>query len=126
MNEEELDGLLSDWNETYKKSQLSFWILLAISDGEKYMAEILTFLSDTSGGSLDVKEQSLYRALRRFKDMKLVQITEHPSPHGGPNRKYFTLSATGKHLMARFIEQNIAPMYSPAIVSLINKAQEGA
>ena len=123
---EELDGLLSDWNETYKKSQLSFWILLAISDSEKYMAEILTFLSDTSDGSLDVKEQSLYRALRRFKDMKLVLIAEHPSPHGGPNRKYFTLSPIGRQLLAEFIRQNITPMYSPTIVSLINKAQEGA
>lgn len=122
---EELEGLLADWNETYKKSQLGFWILLAISDSEKYMAEILTFLADTSRGSLEVKEQSLYRALRRFKGMGLVTITEHPSPNG-PNRKYFTLSSMGKILLARFIDQNISPMYSPAITTLVHEAQKGA
>ena len=122
---EEIENLLADWNETYKKSQLSFWVLLAISDGEKYMAEILTFLADTSGGSLEVKEQSLYRALRRFKGMGLVEITEHPSPSGGPPRKYFTLSATGRALLAEFINQNIQPMYTQPIITLIKKAQEG-
>lgn len=124
MNEEELDGLLSDWNETYKKSQLSFWVLLAISDSEKYMAEILAFLSDSSKGGLVVKEQSLYRALRRFKSMGIVKITEYPSPNG-PNRKYFTLSSNGRELLSRFIEQNISQLYSPYVTSLVNKARRG-
>ena len=122
---EELEILLADWTDTYKKSQLGFWVLLAISDGEKYMTEILTFLSDTSGGSLEVKEQSLYRALRRFKTMGLVQITEHPSPNGGPNRKYFRLSPTGRTLLAAFVKQNIQPIFTPQITQLIKKAQEG-
>ena len=38
MNEETIDILVADWDDVYKKGQLSLWILLAIADGKKYAA----------------------------------------------------------------------------------------
>jgi PadR family transcriptional regulator PadR len=32
--------LLTTWEETYKKGQLTLWIFLALRDGDKYMNEI--------------------------------------------------------------------------------------
>lgn len=110
-----LENLLYDWNEVYKKSFLSFWILLSLSDGAKYTAEIAAFLSEYGNGNLDVKEQSLYRALRRFKAMKIISINERRSPQGGPDRKYFTLSATGSALLREFTRQNVRSFTNPDI-----------
>jgi phospholipid N-methyltransferase len=38
-----LPVLLSSWEETYKKGQLTLWIFLAFKDGQKYVDEIKEF-----------------------------------------------------------------------------------
>lgn len=123
--DESLDGLLYDWNETYKKSLLSFWILLSLSEGAKYPAEITYFLLEHSEGVMHVKEQSLYRALRRFKAMGIIEVEERPSPHGGPNRKYFSLSTNGMILLKEFTKQNIQPLYTNDVKNRINSILNG-
>lgn len=110
-----LENLLHDWNEVNKKSFLSFRILPSLSDGAKYTAKIAAFLSDYGNGNLDVKKQSLYRALRRFKAMKIININERRSPQGGPDRKYFALSATGSALLREFTRQNVRSFTNPDI-----------
>ncbi|NLT50195.1 MAG: PadR family transcriptional regulator, partial [Ignavibacteria bacterium] len=38
MNEgNQLNELLSAWEETYKKGQLTLWVFLALKDGKKYV-----------------------------------------------------------------------------------------
>ena len=39
-----LPDLLSSWEETYKKGQLTLWIFLALKDGQKYVDEIKKFI----------------------------------------------------------------------------------
>lgn len=124
MNTRLVENLLDEWNEVYKKGQLGLWILLSISDSEKYAAEIMQFMYDSTGGLFAVKEQSLYRALRRFKAMGLVSIREHESPSGGPKRKYYRLTPEGEVVLGRFIGLHIQPLLRPAIYTLLQKAQQ--
>ena len=123
MSDRTIDRLVADWDEVYKKGQLSLWVLLAVYDGKKYAAQISQFMSEATNGEFEVKEQSLYRALRRFDDMGLVQITLEESPNSGPNRKYYQLTATGEAVVGRFVELNIAPLLQPKIITLLQSVQ---
>lgn len=123
MNEELINALVDDWDEVYKKGQLSLWILIAISDGKKYAAQITDFMSEATKGTFEVKEQSLYRALRRFSTMGLVVVTEEQSPNSGPKRKYYQLTELGEVVLGRFVSLNIAPLLQPRISNLLQIAQ---
>lgn len=123
MDSRTIDGLVADWDEVYKKGQLSLWVLLAVYDGKKYAAQISEFMSEATNGEFAVKEQSLYRALRRFDDMGLVRITLEESPSSGPKRKYFQLTETGEAVVGRFVTLNIAPLLQPHIIKLLQSVQ---
>jgi DNA-binding PadR family transcriptional regulator len=123
MNDRSVDGLVADWDEVYKKGQLSLWVLLAVYDGKKYAAQISEFMSEATNGEFEVKEQSLYRALRRFDDMGLVRITLEESPNSGPKRKYYQLTEIGEAVVGRFVTLNIAPLLQPHIIKLLQSVQ---
>lgn len=123
MSNGSIDELVADWNDVYKKGQLTLWVLLAVYDGKKYAAQISSFMSEATNGEFEVKEQSLYRALRRFDDMGLVQITLEESPNSGPKRKYFQLTEVGETVVGKFVTLNIAPLLQPHIMKLLQSAQ---
>ena len=123
MSNGSIDELVADWNDVYKKGQLTLWVLLAVYDGKKYAAQISSFMSEATNGEFEVKEQSLYRALRRFDDMGLVQITLEESPNSGPKRKYFQLTEVGETVVGKFVMLNIAPLLQPHIMKLLQSAQ---
>jgi len=124
MKENEVENLVADWDDVYKKGQLSVWILLAIFDGKKYSAQINEFMYDATDGRFEVKEQSLYRALRRFSDMGLVSITEEQSPNSGPKRKYYQLTQGGEKVLGKFLNLHIAPLLRPDVSALLERAIE--
>lgn len=124
MNDKKVNALVSEWDDVYKKGQLSLWILVALSDGEKFSAEISEFMLEATDGFFEVKEQSLYRALRRFKSMEMVDVREEDSPSGGAKRKIYYLTPTGKVVLGRFIGLHIAPIIQPKVATLFLKAKE--
>ena len=123
MDRRSIDELVADWDDVYKKGQLTLWVLLAVVEGKKYAAQISDFMFEATGGSFEVKEQSLYRALRRFDDMGLVRISLEESPSGGPKRKYYELTNEGVAVVGRFVEINIAPLLQPKIITLLQSVQ---
>ena len=124
MDSNYVDELVYEWDEVYKKGQLSLWVLLSLYDGKKYAAEIAEFMSRVTNGTFEVQEQSLYRALRRFKGMSMVSVSEEDSPNGGPKRKFYELTATGEAVLAQFIRLHIDPLTQPAIAGLLHKIQQ--
>ncbi len=110
--------LLNGWEEVFKRGQLTFWVLLALRDGPKHMAEIRTWMSDISGGTLVVEDRSLYRALQRFHDSELVESSSVPG-NRGPDRKQYALSPVGERVLSAFIERNVRLFLSPAVARLI-------
>lgn len=118
-----IDELVADWDDVYKKGQLTLWVLLAVFEGKKYAAQISEFMYDATNGVFEVKEQSLYRALRRFDDMGLVQISLEESPNSGPKRKYYQLTERGEEVVGRFVELNVAPLLKPSIIKLLHSVQ---
>jgi PadR family transcriptional regulator PadR len=103
---QQLDELLTTWEKNYKKGLLTFWLLLLLHDQEAYAFEMRTLIFGLSQGSVQVDDNSIYRALRRFTKMQIVESDWQDSSLGPP-RKYYRLTDLGNQLLRRFIQQNI-------------------
>jgi len=119
-NKELLNELLIAWEETYKKGQLTFWIFLSLKEGKKYVDEIKTFVEEESNHSMTCESQSLYRNLRKFQHVGVVDF-ETGEGNKGPERKYYFLTELGNALLNAFIERNIKLFYNEKIKHLLNK-----
>ena len=107
--------LLDQWESVYKKGLLTFWVLLLLHERPSYVFEMGEQLEELSRGSISVDEKSLYRALRRFEAMGVVQSTWQSS-EVGPRRRYYTLTELGAALLRQFIRRNILIFREPAVV----------
>jgi DNA-binding PadR family transcriptional regulator len=115
-----LSELLSTWEETYKKGQLTLWIFLSLKDGKKYVDEIKIFVEEESNLTMTCESQSLYRNLRKFQHLGVVDY-ETGVGNKGPERKYYFLTELGEKLLKNFIERNINLFFNKRIKNLINK-----
>ena len=120
MSKNLLPDLLSSWEETYKKGQLTLWIFLALKDGEKYVDEIKEFILEKSQHTINCEEQSLYRNLRKYEHIGVVTY-ESKKGNKGPDRKYYYLTDLGNNLLEQFIERNIKLFFSTEINNLLKK-----
>jgi PadR family transcriptional regulator, regulatory protein PadR len=113
-----LESLLSQWEETYKKGLLSFWLLLLLAQRKAYPYEIKGAVTELSQNSISADENSIYRALNRLAQAGLVDSEVQPSA-SGPNRRYFFLTDLGRDLLNRFISRNILVFQHPVVANLI-------
>jgi PadR family transcriptional regulator, regulatory protein PadR len=100
--QEVLDG----WEEIYKRGQLTLWILFALADGPKHMADIKEYIRVQTTNVVSADDQSMYRALRRYTETELVTYTNHKVSNG-PDRKVYQLTKTGSHVLEAFVERNV-------------------
>jgi len=115
--------LLIAWEETYKKGQLTFWVFLALKDGKKYVDEIKEFVEKESNGTMSCELQSLYRMLRKFLHLGVLDF-ETGQGYKGPERKYYYLTDLGKKLLHGFITRNIQLFFNKRIKNLINQESQ--
>jgi DNA-binding PadR family transcriptional regulator len=119
MKNNKLSELLSAWEDTYKKGQLTLWIFLSLKDGKKYVDEIKTFVEEQSNQTMTCEGQSLYRNLRKYQHIGVVDF-ETGKGNKGPERKYYFLTKLGKSLLNEFIKRNINVFFNKKINNLIN------
>lgn len=113
--------LLQGWEEVYKKSQLTFWILLALKDSPKHMAEIKDYILLKTNGTLEADDKSMYRALRRYTDVDMLSFNLEQND-SGPDRKIYKLTDTGLNVLSSFSRRNILDIYyKTEIVNLLEK-----
>jgi len=117
-NTKKLNELLLSWEETYKKGQLTLWIFLALKEGKKYVDEIKVFVEHASKGTISCEEQSLYRALRKYEHIDVVQY-ELRKGNKGPDRKYYYLTDLGLQLFQNFVQRNIHLFFVDNIQQLL-------
>ncbi len=111
--------LLTAWEESYKKGQLTLWIFLALIDGNKYMSEIKSFILEFSENSIHCEDQSLYRALRKFEHLKMID-SEPGKGNKGPDRKYYRMTSLGIEIFNEFTNRNIKLFYNKKLAKLMN------
>ena len=112
------EELLTAWEETYKKGQLTLWIFLSLRAGPKYVSELQESIAGFSKGTIHAEEQSLYRTLRKFYHLKMVDF-QTGKGHKGPERKYYRLTPMGEDLLASFIERNIRLFFEEPLKQLL-------
>lgn len=108
---------LDAWEEIYKRGHLTFWVLLALSAKPLATPELYATINTFSASNFTVTEQSMYRALRRFHDVGLIEIKK------GKDRrsKLYALTETGRNVLRGFVERNIAPLYSLTLQNTIKE-----
>ena len=112
------EELLNAWEETYKKGQLTLWIFLALKEGPKYVNELQETIKQFTKGTIRAEEQSLYRTLRKFYHLKMVDFSSGKG-HKGPDRKYYHLTPLGQSLLQSFIERNILLFFEDPLKELL-------
>lgn len=119
MDQEALLTLLDQWESVYKKGLLTFWLLLLLYERPMYVFEMGQELDTISQGTITADEKSLYRALRRFEAMGLVQSSWQPSDVG-PRRRYYQLTELGTELLRLFARRNILSFQEPAVATRLD------
>ena len=112
------EDLLGAWEETYKKGQLTLWIFLSLKEGPKYVTELQESVHRLSKGTISAEEQSLYRTLRKFYHLKMVDYSSGKG-HKGPDRKSYQLTELGHSLLKAFVERNILLFFEEPMKALL-------
>jgi PadR family transcriptional regulator PadR len=113
--------LLDGWEDVFKKGQLTLWIMLALKDGPKHMADIKQFIHEATNDSLSADDKSMYRALRRYYEAELLSFINQPG--NGPDRKVYALTEIGHKVLRSFVTRNITEVfYKPHIKALIERS----
>ena len=124
INAAQLEPLLQQWEDSYKKGLLSFWMLLLLHGRSTYAYEMTAMIADMSRGTVVADEKSIYRALKRFEENGIVQSRTQNSDMGPP-RRYYSLTPLGELLLARFIERNIRIFVQPDVAAAIDSVTLG-
>jgi len=88
-----LKNLLTQWEETYKKGLLSFWLLLLLAQRKAYPYEVKAAINEMSRNTINADENSIYRALNRLADFGIVDSEVLP-PRLDPAEGIFPLPAS--------------------------------
>jgi len=97
-------------------------VFLALKEGEKYVSDIKDFVEANSQNTITCEEQSLYRTLRKFKKLGMVNYQEKEG-FKGPNRKYYILTDLGLELLHAFTERNIKLFFNDNLKNLLFNKQ---
>src|SRR5947209_19788818 len=84
-----------EWTAELKKGSIQLCLLALLAKEEKYGFQILHELRDLSNGFFDLKEGTLYPALRRLEERGFVQ-SRWQEPESGVPRKYYRLTDRGR------------------------------
>lgn len=123
-NAADVDKLLRNWEEVYKKGLLTFWLLLFLHERPAYAYEASAAIGELSQGTISADENSMYRALNRFESLGVVK-SEMKQSSIGPSRRYYSLTETGVSLLARFIQRNVLVFETPSIAERIQAILRG-
>jgi DNA-binding PadR family transcriptional regulator len=109
--------LLESWEEIYKRGHLTFWVLLALWRQPLEYGQIVSQIDELSGGTCQVTEQSLYRALRRFDDAGMIMMMNGKDKRS----KMYHLTLTGRLVLQQFTSRTIQPFYAPEMQTLVKE-----
>lgn len=87
-----------EWTAELKRGSIQLCLLALLAKEDKYGFQILRELRERSNGFFDLKEGTLYPALRRLEERGFVEShwKEPGVGEGGMPRKYYRLTDRGR------------------------------
>lgn len=101
-----------------KRGTLELVVMHLLSAGEAYGYEIVSRLSQESGGVLEVTDGTLYPVLYRLERAGLVAV-RWETPERGVPRKYYRLSDAGRAELQRLLREWAA--FAGAMTKLLGR-----
>ena len=92
-----------EWTAELKKGSVQLCLLALLAKEQKYGFQVLKELRDLSGGFFDLKEGTLYPALRRLEERGFVE-SHWVEPETGIPRKYYRITDRGRRALNEAIE----------------------
>ena len=106
-----------------KRGSLELIVLHLLSLGEAYGYEIVTKLSASTGGALEVTDGTLYPVLYRLERAGFVDVRWETLKRGVP-RKYYRLTAAGRAELAQLTRDWTT--FADAMARLLRRRREGS
>jgi DNA-binding PadR family transcriptional regulator len=78
----------------------AFHILLALAERDLHGLGIADSVARTTDGDVDLGPGTLYRTLKLMLDDGLIRETRAPEADADPRRKYYAITASGRHAAA--------------------------
>jgi len=91
-----------EWTAELKKGSVQLCLLALLTKEQKYGFQIVKELRELSDGFFDLKEGTLYPALRRLEEKGFVQ-THWVEPETGIPRKYYRITERGRRALSEAI-----------------------
>lgn len=105
-----------------KRGSLELIVLHLLAPGEAYGYEIVSKLTEETGGALEVTDGTLYPVLYRLERAGFVSV-RWETPQRGVPRKYYQLTSEGRaELAALTLEWTT---FAKAMAKLLRPAREG-
>lgn len=98
--------LLDDWEDVFKQGLLTFWTLTSLKGTTLTVSELGKEISRLTRGSYKPAEQTLYRVLRKYNELNLVEFNEIINSNG-PKKKLYSLTDFGNKMLTDFAKRNI-------------------
>jgi len=88
-----------EWTAELKKGSVQLCLLALLAKEQKYGFQIIRELRDRSDGFFDLKEGTLYPALRRLEERGFVE-SHWVEPESGNPRKYYRITERGRRALS--------------------------
>ncbi|MEM2839753.1 MAG: PadR family transcriptional regulator [Thermoplasmata archaeon] len=92
-----------EWVAELKRGSIQLCLLSLLSQGSKYGLQIITELRDMTGGFFDLKEGTLYPALRRLEERGYLK-SEWVERESGIPRRYYKITDKGRVVLDEAID----------------------
>ncbi len=102
-----MQRVVSDKRKILKQMKMGtteFLVLVVLNERDRYGYEITREIHDRSEGFFEFKQGFLYPALRRMEAEGFINGYWRRSDTGGPDRKYYKLTADGEARLRAFVE----------------------
>lgn len=85
---------------TKSLSSTSFYVLLALADGDRYGLEIIDEIAESTDGQVRLGPGSLYNAIKRMLTEGLIEEVDG-GRDADPRRRYYRLTESGRDEVMR-------------------------
>ena len=92
-----------EWTAELKKGSVQLCLLALLAKQQKYGFQIIKELRELSDGFFDLKEGTLYPALRRLEERGFVE-SHWVEPQTGIPRKYYRITDRGRRALTEATE----------------------